>query len=243
MKAVAALPSKAKPAAYMSPFPSSGTGQRDVFGQQVWSDIGKGAAEQPLPDTTPGPETVAGYPSSGVMKHEAELARRAMGTKMGDYPRSVVDLMKLAGMDSSAKSRRLYAEALGYKGPNRSYERNVFLRNKLMQQFARMGAGIPGGPKATVPMPRPRPLTESEASLRARPEVATEEQLRGEPGMASFNERFGQWPANTESTHTIKYKIDRDQAAEQQFQRASIASAINRSVREATWDAFGHGAA
>lgn len=104
--------------------PVSFIAQQSPFGGQrtedTWSDIGKG-----------------GDP------YGEDLGRRAgyAGARenLGDYQNSVVDMMKLAGMDSSARSRRELADALGYKGPNSSAQRNVFLRKALMDQFQRIG--------------------------------------------------------------------------------------------------------
>ncbi len=54
-----------------------------------------------------------------------------------DWRNSVVDLMKLADLDSSLSSRTAFAVELGYTGePNGSAEMNIWLHKKIMEKLA-----------------------------------------------------------------------------------------------------------
>jgi hypothetical protein len=61
-----------------------------------------------------------------------------------NYRSSIVDLMKLLGMDSSLENRKELATELGYKGPtDGSAEMNIWLHKEVMHQLASHGGNIP----------------------------------------------------------------------------------------------------
>jgi hypothetical protein len=61
-----------------------------------------------------------------------------------NYRSSIVDLMKLLGMDSSLENRKELATELGYKGPtDGSAEMNIWLHNEVMRQLAAHGGKVP----------------------------------------------------------------------------------------------------
>lgn len=58
-----------------------------------------------------------------------------------DWRHSIVDLMKLVGMDSSVQARDELALELGYTGVlNGSAEMNQFMHDKLMREISYTGA-------------------------------------------------------------------------------------------------------
>jgi hypothetical protein len=61
-----------------------------------------------------------------------------------NYKTSIVDLMKLLGLDSSLDNRKELATELGYTGPkNGSAEMNIWLQKAVMRQLAANGGKVP----------------------------------------------------------------------------------------------------
>jgi hypothetical protein len=61
-----------------------------------------------------------------------------------DWKRSIVDLMKLVGMDSSLSARKELAQDLHYSGDmNDSAAMNMWLHEEVMRQLAANGAKVP----------------------------------------------------------------------------------------------------
>src|SRR5258707_15205600 len=61
-----------------------------------------------------------------------------------NWQTSIVDLMKLVGMDSSLQHRKELAAELGYKGDtNDSAAMNVWLHKAVMQKLAANGGKVP----------------------------------------------------------------------------------------------------
>lgn len=70
------------------------------------------------------------------------LAEQA-GQKL-NWRTSIVDLMKLLGMDSSLAERRALAAELGYSGdPQDSAAMNIWLHKQVMQKLAENGGKVP----------------------------------------------------------------------------------------------------
>lgn len=70
-----------------------------------------------------------------LAKHNAEKL---------DWKKSIVDLMKLVGMDSSLASRKELAEDLGYTGDmHDSAKMNVWLHREVIKQLAANGGNVP----------------------------------------------------------------------------------------------------
>ena len=69
---------------------------------------------------------------------------RAASKEKLDWTVSIVDLMKLVGMDSSLAARKELAKELGY--PNDmadSAKMNIWLHKQVMQQIAKNGGKLP----------------------------------------------------------------------------------------------------
>ena len=61
-----------------------------------------------------------------------------------DWRHSIVDLMKLVGIDSDITNRRALANELGYTGDlNDSATMNVWLHKQVMQKLAENGGSVP----------------------------------------------------------------------------------------------------
>jgi 3-oxoacyl-ACP reductase-like protein len=61
-----------------------------------------------------------------------------------DWKKSIVDLMKLVGMDSSFKARKELAKELNYTGdPNDSAAMNVWLHKQVLLKISENGGKIP----------------------------------------------------------------------------------------------------
>ena len=57
---------------------------------------------------------------------------------------SIVDLMKLVGLDSSLQNRKELAQELGYKGDTSdSAAMNIWLHKRVMQELAAHGGKVP----------------------------------------------------------------------------------------------------
>ncbi len=61
-----------------------------------------------------------------------------------DWKRSIVDLMKLVGMDSSLSARKELAQDLNYSGDtNDSAKMNIWLHKEVMKKLAENGGKVP----------------------------------------------------------------------------------------------------
>ena len=61
-----------------------------------------------------------------------------------DWKRSIVDLMKLVGMDSSFAARKQLAEELHYTGdPNDAASMNIWLHKEVLRKLAENGGKVP----------------------------------------------------------------------------------------------------
>jgi hypothetical protein len=61
-----------------------------------------------------------------------------------DWKKSIVDLMKLVGMDSSLSERKELAKELGYTGDmNDSAKMNVWLHKQVLRKLAENGGKVP----------------------------------------------------------------------------------------------------
>lgn len=74
---------------------------------------------------------------------EAVLTTMAAGKDL-NWRTSIVDLMKLVGIDSSLANREELAKELGYAGElNGSAEMNIWLHKAVMNELAKNGGKVP----------------------------------------------------------------------------------------------------
>jgi 3-oxoacyl-ACP reductase-like protein len=110
-----------------SPTPSSSTPARPAATQPAPAASSPAAAQPPIVDV------------------EAVLtALNAKATQKFNWQTSIVDLMKLVGLDSSLQNRKELAKELGYTGDmNDSAAMNIWLHKAVMQKLAEQGGKVP----------------------------------------------------------------------------------------------------
>ena len=87
----------------------------------------------------------AAAPTTPPVDIEAVLsAMQAKNNQPLNWRTSIVDLMKLVGMDSSLANRKQLAEELHYTGDtNDSASMNIWLHKQVMQRMAANGGKVP----------------------------------------------------------------------------------------------------
>ncbi len=105
-------------------------------------DGGPPVASQAAP-AAPAPTTAAPAQSVDVVQTLDDMAA-AKGNPDLNYKTSIVDLMKLLGLDSSLDNRKELATELGYTGDkDGSAEMNIWLHKEVMRQLAANGGTVP----------------------------------------------------------------------------------------------------
>ena len=95
--------------------------------------------------TTAAAATAAGS-TFDVAGRLEEMSKKS--TQKLDWRSSIVDLMKLVGIDSDITNRRALAHELGYTGDlNDSATMNVWLHKAVMQKLAENGGVVPANLK------------------------------------------------------------------------------------------------
>ncbi|MCC7052720.1 MAG: DUF3597 domain-containing protein [Gemmatimonadaceae bacterium] len=106
------------------------------------------AAPAPAPAAAPAaaaPAPDAPAPVIPLLDVEAVLTFMAsQDSRKLNWQTSIVDLMKLLGMDSSLSERKELATELGYTGDmHDSASMNIWLHKEVMRQFAANGGKVP----------------------------------------------------------------------------------------------------
>jgi hypothetical protein len=103
------------------------------------------AASAPAAATAPTPAPPPAAAAPPVVDVETVLETMAAGTNQKlDWRNSIVDLMKLVGIDSDITNRRALANELGYTGDlNDSATMNVWLHKEVMRRMAESGGQVP----------------------------------------------------------------------------------------------------
>ena len=94
---------------------------------------------------TAAPQKPAQAPAQPAVDVEAVLTKMAAdnGQKL-NWRTSIVDLMKLVGMDSSLENRKELARELGYTGDQGdSAAMNIWLHKRVMKELAEHGGKVP----------------------------------------------------------------------------------------------------
>ena len=118
------------PAAFIAALPSAS--------EQPGLQVAKANPTAPVNDVPQDPVTASGT-TGGRHSKVDESKLDALAAKHGeklDWRRSVVDLMKVAGMDSSLRARSALADELDYTGPRGSAAMNARIRERVMQKIA-----------------------------------------------------------------------------------------------------------
>jgi len=127
-----------------------------IFGKIKDAIFGRKAQAQPAPQASPTgqgqgqamPQINTPSPTPDRMVDvdvDAILAQAAAekGERL-NYKTSIVDLMKLLGLDSSLDNRKELATELGYTGEkDGSAEMNIWLHKAVMRELAKNGGKVP----------------------------------------------------------------------------------------------------
>lgn len=107
-------------------------------------------AAKPAPSAAPKPAQPQAAPSTSAAPAAAvdvEAVLTQLAAKQGqklNWRTSIVDLMKLVGLDSSLENRKELAKELGYKGDTSdSAAMNIWLHKQVMNQLAAHGGKVP----------------------------------------------------------------------------------------------------
>lgn len=133
--ATASAPAGGAPAAAPAP---AGGGASSV-------PAGTSGGASASPTASPTANATAGAPAAASVDVDAVLTEMASkNSEKLDWKKSIVDLMKLVGMDSSLSERKELATELGYTGDkNDSAKMNVWLHKEVLRKLAENGGKIP----------------------------------------------------------------------------------------------------
>jgi hypothetical protein len=96
-------------------------------------------AQAPAPQPKPAPAAPAPVDVEAVLQGMATANKQQL-----NWRTSIVDLMKLLGMDSSLENRKELARELGYTGDqNDSAAMNIWLHKRVMKELAAHGGKVP----------------------------------------------------------------------------------------------------
>lgn len=117
------------------------TGQ--THAQPAPSPVPAAAGAAPHAAPAPAVPPAVGQPNLQDIDVEAQLAQMAQGKNL-NWQSSIVDLMKLVGIDSSLENRKELAHELGYTGAlDGSAEMNIWLHKATMRKLAESGGKVP----------------------------------------------------------------------------------------------------
>ena len=96
------------------------------------------------PPAAAAPATAATAPVTIELIESVLTDMAAVSKQKLDWRNSIVDLMKLVGIDSDITNRRALANELGYTGDlNDSATMNVWLHKAVMQKLVENGGSVP----------------------------------------------------------------------------------------------------
>jgi hypothetical protein len=82
--------------------------------------------------------------NTSVDVEQVLTARAALNPQKLNWQTSIVDLMKLLGIDSSLENRKELARELGYTGDTAdSASMNIWLHKRVMQELQKNGGKVP----------------------------------------------------------------------------------------------------
>lgn len=123
-----------------------------IFGKIKEAIFGKKAQAAPAPAATPAipldtpAAAAAPAPAAPVAISEVDVAANLAAMDGADklnWRSSIVDLMKLLGIDSSYANRSELAAELGISGYEGSAEQNIALQKAVMKELAANGGKVP----------------------------------------------------------------------------------------------------
>ena len=124
-----------------------------IFGSIMGKIMGNSARKQAAAEnkalpSTPMASATTSAPAATASSQVDIAARldemKAAASQTLNWRESIVDLMKLVGIDSDLANRRALAQELGYTGDaNDSAKMNVWLHKQVMQKLAENGGKVP----------------------------------------------------------------------------------------------------
>ena len=106
-------------------------------------------AATPAPSAAATPAAAASAPPAVVDIGAVLTAMEAKSGQKLNWQTSIVDLMKLVGLDSSLQNRKQLATELGYKGDqNDSASMNIWLHQQVIAKLEQNGGKVPASMKA-----------------------------------------------------------------------------------------------
>lgn len=125
-----------------------------IFGKIKDAIFGKKAQAQEMPTPSPTPTpTGNAYADAPIVAptrpQQTTLinVENSLDTMPGadnlNWRTSIVDLMKLIGVDSDYESRKALATEMGREGYSGSAEENIWLHKRVMQELANNGGEVP----------------------------------------------------------------------------------------------------
>lgn len=115
-----------------------------IFGKAKAGPAPAGATAEASPQPQPQPQP---QPAPQPQDVDIEAVLTEMAAADGrdlDWRSSIVDLMKLVGMESSLAERKELAQELGYTGSlDGSAEMNMWLHKRVMKELAVTGGKLP----------------------------------------------------------------------------------------------------
>ncbi len=114
-----------------------------ILGKPAVSGIESPVIAQP--GSTPRPQAAAPIPRMDDVDVAALLDERASQNKQKlDWRHSIVDMMKLLGMDSGLEQRKALAKELGYTGDTAdSAKMNLWLHEQVIKKLSENGGKVP----------------------------------------------------------------------------------------------------
>ena len=114
-----------------------------IFGHKAEAATPPPAATNPAIPMNSAPAAPAAPAALSEVDVEGNLAALAAGKDL-NWRTSIVDLMKLVGIDSSLANRKELAMELGYTGDlEGSAEMNIWLHKAVMRELAKNGGKVP----------------------------------------------------------------------------------------------------
>ena len=117
-----------------------------IFGKIKDAIFGKAAQAAPAPAAVPA-ATAAPAPAPAAEPVDVEAILTAAAASVDydtNWRTSIVDLMKLCGLDSSLANRRELAAELGYSGDtDDTASMNIWLHKQVMKKLAENGGYVP----------------------------------------------------------------------------------------------------
>jgi 3-oxoacyl-ACP reductase-like protein len=111
------------------------------------STAGTQATAAPAPAAGAPAATAPTAPRTAVQVVDVAVILDGLAAKNSeklDWKKSIVDLMKLVGMDSSFGARKELAKDLNYSGdPNDSASMNIWLHKEVLRKLAENGGKVP----------------------------------------------------------------------------------------------------